>query len=105
MFRGSNPRRLAAQVSKLLAALVLALWFAAPAAAVQRTQFDHLTTGYELRGFHRDLACEYCHLQGVFKGTPRTCVGCHRQNNPDLQENDLIAVIKITVPTQSIEMP
>ena len=51
------------------------------AKAVQRTQFDHLTTGYELRGFHRDLACEYCHLQGVFKGTPRACVGCHSQGS------------------------
>jgi hypothetical protein len=47
------------------------------AEAVQRTQFDHLTTGYELRGFHRDLSCEYCHQRGVFKGTPRTCAGCH----------------------------
>src|ERR1700740_3429231 len=47
------------------------------AKAAPRTQSDHLTTGYELRGFHRDLACEYCHLQGVFKGTPRECVGCH----------------------------
>jgi len=27
------------------------------ACAVQRTSFDHLTTGYELRGAHRDLAC------------------------------------------------
>jgi hypothetical protein len=45
--------------------------------AVQRTSFDHLTTGFELRGAHRDLACEYCHVQGVFKGTPRTCEGCH----------------------------
>jgi hypothetical protein len=48
-----------------------------PASAVQRTQFDHLTTGYELRGAHRDLACEYCHVGGVFKGTPRACEGCH----------------------------
>lgn len=47
------------------------------ASAVQRTQFDHLTTGFELRGFHRDLSCEYCHAKGVFKGTPRTCEGCH----------------------------
>jgi hypothetical protein len=51
---------------------------AAPrASAVQRTQFDHLTTGFELQGAHRDLSCEYCHQKGVFRGTPRTCVGCH----------------------------
>src|SRR5947199_10072927 len=78
MFGGNrHPRRLFAQGSKLLAALVLPLWSMAPATAVQRTQFDHLTTGYELQGAHRDLSCEYCHQQGIFKGTPRTCVGCH----------------------------
>jgi hypothetical protein len=45
--------------------------------AIQRTGFDHLTTGFELRDAHRDMACEYCHVNGVFKGTPRTCEGCH----------------------------
>ena len=72
MVRGT--RTLAAA---LILLLLLGVFLLPHAAAVQRTQFDHLTTGYELRGFHRDLACEYCHLQGVFKGTPRTCVGCH----------------------------
>ncbi len=33
----------------------------------------------------------------------KTCLGCHRQANPDLQENGLIAVIKIAVPTTGIE--
>ena len=61
----------------IITALVLALLIGPHAGAVQRTQFDHLTTGYELQGAHRDLSCEYCHMQGVFKGTPRTCVGCH----------------------------
>ena len=64
------------------AATLILLWMTTlfavtPAAAVQRTGFDHLTTGFELRGAHRDLACEYCHVQGVFKGTPRACEGCH----------------------------
>jgi hypothetical protein len=58
-------------------ALALLLVCLPHAVAVQRTQFDHLTTGYELKGAHRDLSCEYCHVKGVFKGTPRTCVGCH----------------------------
>src|SRR6202049_3665570 len=66
-----------ASTSKVLAALALASLFASPAAAVQRTQFDHLTTGYQLQGAPRDLSCEYCHQRGVFKGPPRTCVGCH----------------------------
>src|SRR5882762_10328267 len=79
---GGNPHRVLAHVSRAIvsrtmAALALAVLFAAPAAAVQRTQFDHLTTGYELQGAHRDLSCEYCHQKGVFKGTPRNCVGCH----------------------------
>jgi hypothetical protein len=60
-----------------IATAVLLLSFVPRASAVQRTQFDHLTTGYELQGFHRDLSCEFCHQKGVFKGTPRTCVGCH----------------------------
>ncbi len=39
--------------------------------------FDHLTTGFELDGVHRDLPCEACHLNAVFKGTPRDCGTCH----------------------------
>jgi hypothetical protein len=79
MVRGHPRINSLARGAVLIAALVLVLFvFLMPhASAVQRTQFDHLTTGYELRGFHRDLSCEYCHLQGVFRGTPRTCVGCH----------------------------
>lgn len=54
------------------------LWLhCAPGLAIQRTGFDHLTTGFELRDAHRDMACEYCHVNGVFKGTPRDCAGCH----------------------------
>ncbi len=60
-----------------ISALVLWLHALTPALAAQRTGFDHLTTGFELQGAHRDLSCEYCHMNGVFKGTPRTCDGCH----------------------------
>lgn len=57
---------------------LLILIFSLPEAeAVQRTSFDHLTTGYELKGAHRDMSCEYCHVDGVFRGTPRNCSGCH----------------------------
>lgn len=41
------------------------------------------------------------HYYGAVRAT-RTCLSCHRQGNPDLQENDLIAVIKISIPTESI---
>jgi hypothetical protein len=39
--------------------------------------FDHLSTGFELDGVHRDLPCESCHVNAVFKGTPRNCGTCH----------------------------
>jgi len=45
--------------------------------AVERTPFDHLTTGFELLGEHRDLPCESCHVNAIFKGTPRDCASCH----------------------------
>src|SRR5262245_28877651 len=32
-----------------------------------------------------------------------SCLACHREKNPDLAENDLIAVVKVNVPTRSIE--
>jgi len=38
----------------------------------------------------------------AIRATP-TCLACHRQTNPALQENGLIAVIKIAVPTEGIE--
>ena len=50
---------------------------ATQAAAPQRSAFDHLTTGFELLGQHRDLPCESCHANAVFKGTPKTCSACH----------------------------
>src|SRR5262249_37314273 len=78
MLRGHKHYWSAARVlCTLTVALLLSICFAPSASAVQRTQFDHLTTGYELQGAHRDLSCEFCHQRGVFKGTPRTCVGCH----------------------------
>src|SRR5260221_9841710 len=48
-----------------------------PALPIERTTFDHLTTGFELVGQHRDLPCETCHFNAVFKGTPRDCATCH----------------------------
>src|SRR5690606_29552762 len=39
---------------------------------------------------------------GAVRATP-SCVSCHRQMRSDLAENDLLAVIKIEVPTEPIE--
>ena len=50
---------------------------AAAAAPPITVPFDHLSTGFELDGVHRDLPCESCHLNAVFKGTPRNCGICH----------------------------
>jgi hypothetical protein len=44
--------------------------------------FDHLTTGWELDGVHRDLPCESCHLNAIFKGTPQDCGTCHITGSP-----------------------
>jgi len=38
---------------------------------------------------------------GAVRATP-TCLGCHRRSDPDLQENDLLAVIRIRVKTDPI---
>jgi hypothetical protein len=40
--------------------------------------FEHLNTGFPLRGAHEHLTCEQCHVRGIFKGTPRRCIGCHQ---------------------------
>ena len=72
MFRG-----IISSIARLLLVTALLSVANTPVEAIQRTGFDHLTTGFELRDAHRDMACEYCHVNGVFKGTPRTCEGCH----------------------------
>ena len=64
------------------AVLAISLSMAPPSAQAADTQpitvpFDHLSTGFELDGVHRDLPCESCHLNAIFKGTPRNCGICH----------------------------
>ncbi len=63
----------------LACALAAALQLAPTGAthAADRTPFDHLTTGFELLGQHRDLPCESCHVNAIFKGTPKDCAACH----------------------------
>lgn len=59
--------------------LALALWSVQAAAETQAIgrDFKHMTTGFALTGAHAATPCETCHVGGVFKGTPRTCDGCH----------------------------
>ena len=42
-----------------------------------RGSFDHETTGFSLSGAHLGVDCTSCHTGGRFRGTPRTCAGCH----------------------------
>ncbi len=37
----------------------------------------HNATGFRLEGRHLAVACESCHLNGQFSGTPKTCYDCH----------------------------
>ena len=66
-------------------AAAVVLLCAAPAAA----QFDptsrafHSQTSFPLDGRHRDVACESCHLQGTYKGTPTKCLDCHWTRRQD----------------------
>ena len=39
--------------------------------------FDHNRSDFQLEGAHAQVRCEECHKNGVFKGTPSTCIACH----------------------------
>ena len=41
--------------------------------------FDHNLAAFKLTGAHITVTCEKCHVNGVFKGTPLTCLGCHAE--------------------------
>ncbi len=48
--------------------------------AWQRVRFDHAATRFPLTGAHTTVACERCHVGGVFSGTPTACVACHQSD-------------------------
>ncbi|MGE3840972.1 MAG: hypothetical protein AB7I50_05240 [Vicinamibacterales bacterium] len=66
------------RVMLLIWLVVLVAWVA-PA----RAQFEtpsrafHDNTTFKLDGRHAAVACESCHLRGVYQGTPSKCVDCH----------------------------
>lgn len=47
----------------------------------REARFDHDRTRFALTGRHADTACSACHKKGVYRGTPATCVACHRQDD------------------------
>lgn len=58
-------------------ALMLALVAAQALAQTSVRNFDHVKTGFPLTGVHVTQRCESCHINGVFKGTPKDCTSCH----------------------------
>jgi len=45
----------------------------------ESANFDHNLTAFKLDGGHREVRCERCHVNNVFKGTPTDCVACHAE--------------------------
>jgi hypothetical protein len=41
------------------------------------TIMDHNLSVFKLTGKHSSVACAACHINGVYAGTPSTCIGCH----------------------------
>lgn len=73
----SSPKQIGLML--ILPLMVLAhIDFAQAAGAIK---FDHIQTGFNLTGAHILVRCESCHIQGVFKGTPRDCATCHMAGN------------------------
>jgi hypothetical protein len=44
-------------------------------------KFDHNLAAFKLEGEHAEAACEDCHQNGVYKGTPIDCYSCHAQED------------------------
>jgi hypothetical protein len=40
-------------------------------------KFDHDKTRFPLHGAHQSITCNTCHVSGVYKDLPRTCISCH----------------------------
>lgn len=47
----------------------------------KKVKFDHSKTRFPLHGKHSDVACDDCHKNQQFKGTPRTCNACHKKDD------------------------
>ncbi len=44
-------------------------------------QFDHNLAAFRLEGKHAAVACENCHQNGQYKGTPQDCYSCHKADD------------------------
>jgi len=62
--------------------LLIMMHFASAATSDPGTsKFDHSKTGFILTGSHIIARCASCHVDNVFKGTPRDCASCHVAGN------------------------
>ena len=43
--------------------------------------FDHNLSAFKLEGEHAEVACDQCHVNDTFKGTPQDCYSCHQQDD------------------------
>ena len=71
----------------LLLTLGVASTAATAASPGSAKDFDHLRTGFALSGTHNNIACESCHIGGLFKGTPRDCESCHTSGSRFAKSN------------------
>jgi hypothetical protein len=65
---------------RILACLTVLLLIGAFAQGRAQTvvdRIDHYQTGFPLEGRHEEVACDACHVNSVFAGTPRRCADCH----------------------------
>lgn len=46
-----------------------------------KVTFDHFLSEFPLLGQHAEVACERCHQDQIFAGTPRGCVDCHASDD------------------------
>jgi len=44
-------------------------------------KFDHNLAAFKLTGSHVSVACESCHQNGAYKGTPQDCNACHTKDD------------------------
>jgi hypothetical protein len=49
--------------------------------------FDHNTTGFQLTAGHQKARCDSCHINGVFRGTPKDCASCHMAGGRNASAN------------------
>jgi hypothetical protein len=76
-----------AGIARWLAAATLFFLSLAAFGQANPRNYDHNRSGFPLTGIHATQACESCHLNGVFRGTPRDCSGCHTAGSPHAQNN------------------